>query len=226
MAYIFNNVQFSYFWLYCALITFPMAQIAPPLHAIQSESLAQLDDDSFLIITRIIDTLSELKKKGKINEMIDFMLDVKEEAESHLGYTICLKEQLKEVQKLVKEEGKEISKKHLDSFKKILKKREKKRNKTAFGIRFRSKKNQESEDDDEKVELPVKMVFGITVTLCGLFVVFLPHPAATSAGFWIMCFGIERIAESGLEKAQEYQEERKRRNKKGKLTFGTHPQKS
>lgn len=230
MVHIFNNVQFNHVCLYCVLITFPMAQIASPLHARQIESIesiTQLDDDAFLIVDKIIDNLSRLEKKGKIKEMIDFMLDVKEEAESHLGYTICLKEQLKEVQKLAKEKGKEISKKQIDKFKEILKKREKKRNKIVFGIGFRSKKNQEIEEEyDEKecIELPVTMAFGITVTLCGLFVVFLPHPSATSAGIWIMNFGIGFIVNSGLEQAKEYQEERKRRQKSGKLIYTTQPQ--
>lgn len=42
MAYIFDNVQFRYVYLYCVLITFPMAQITPPLHAIQSESFTEI----------------------------------------------------------------------------------------------------------------------------------------------------------------------------------------
>ncbi len=229
MVRIFNYIRFNTICFYCILITFPVASIALPLPVRQTNSENEMDEDAYLIVDRVVDKLLKLEKQGKINEMIDCMLDVKEEVESQLGHTIHLNDQLKEVRKLAKEEGKEIPKKQIDKFKTLIKKREKKRDKTVFGIRFRSKKSQEDEDDDkdEEVKLPVKMSFGVTMALCGFFIYCMPHPAAKKAGKYLIMLGVAHITESGLDKAKEYQEERKkeRKRKKNELTFKTHSQK-
>lgn len=153
MGNVFNSVRFNNVCIYFVLVTFPVASIALPVPTRQlSNAENQLDNDASVIVDRIFDKLLKLEKKGKVNEMIDFMLDVRDESESHLGYSISIKDQLKEVQKLAREEGKEISEKQIEAFKKILKKREKKHNKIVMGVTFRSKKNQENEEEKEEIE--------------------------------------------------------------------------
>lgn len=81
---------------------------------------------------------------------------------------------------------------------------------------FRSKENQKNKDDEE-IELPVRMAFGITLTLLGLFIVCLPHPATQKAGVYLISSGVVFIADSGIDKFQEHQDERKNKKKENRV---------
>lgn len=217
MDCIFNHTRINNACLYIVLATFPMVSITAPVQAQLFNQGNQLQDTALMFrLKEIVDKLTKLEKKGTRKEMIDLVLEVKHEVEIYSGKTISLDQKLNEVYKEIQKKGYKIPKKQFDRFTKEIKQREKKSNKKEK-ILFRSKHNKDEKDEEhekEQIELPVRMTFGITLALCGVFLCCLPHPQAKKWGTDLIIAGVTMATESGLNKAEKDQEERKNNNKK------------
>jgi hypothetical protein len=107
-----------------------------------------------------------------------------------------------EVKKQLSENGCKISKKELSEIKKRIKSADKKYKSCFEFLEFEGKKDKEEDKqergEDETIEVPMMMAFGITVALCGVFLCVLPIPAAKAWGVDLIKTGVMIAAEEGI----------------------------
>lgn len=66
-------------------------------------------------------------------------------------------------------------------------------------------------NQEQREEVPVKIMVGVTVSLCGLFLVFVPLPGCQAAGGWLINTGIGILGSEALDRWDAY--DRGKRNK-------------
>lgn len=65
---------------------------------------------------------------------------------------------------------------------------------------------------DKDIDVPVPIMVGVTVSLCGLFLVFVPLPICQKAGAWLINTGVGILGSHALEKWDRYDRDRKAKN--------------
>jgi len=70
-----------------------------------------------------------------------------------------------------------------------------------------------SDDEDIRTEIPITVIYGVTVTLCGLFMMFVPIPAMQVWGKDIMLLGAGYTSQCLAQIAQENYEREKKKNR-------------
>lgn len=146
------------------------------------------------------------------------------------------------VESELRHKGHKPSKKEFDSIRRAIKKNEKKHNKHSkylasvihlegyeinaldeelmFPTPLTSKhghdkdKNKDNDNDKEEVYVPAQLVFGVTLTLCGLFLMVVPFPACKPWGERMIASGFVICGNAISGKADNENKEEKDKNKK------------
>lgn len=227
MAHLFCTPQFNKFFLYITLTSFSMTfGILPAYASPQSLEFGlfgnKFSEAALLVrLNKTIERLMKLEKSGKINEMIDLMLEVKGEVENYTGISISLDRQISTVQNEMRSKGYNISKNQLDDFKKRVNNKLKNANgrikyvatilevpEAEFDIQdelicYISADQGGQSNDEGGDSIPVRVAFGITVALCGLFLFCLPIPPAKVWGQRLMETGVLIAVEGGISHAEK-----------------------
>lgn len=184
-----------------------------------------LNDVAFFVkLEKVVEKL--IKSEGKpIDKIIECFVDVKHEIEVHYNTKLDTEKYMKDVEKEFTKNGIKPPKKELDSIRKKIKDREKKNNKHAKYVAAvidlegyqmnqydedamfpdenqflmkasKGKDKDKDKDDKEEIVLPSLLVYGVTVSLCGLFLMVLPIPACKDWGGKMVVAGITACANS------------------------------
>lgn len=231
MADFFSSIKLSKLFLYFTLTSFSVTCVHSPAYGQIFDGGPSLKDAALIIrLEKIIEKLMKLEKKGNTNEMIDLMLDAKAEVENATGQVIQINPQLDRLYIDISKKGYKIPIKQFNNLKNKIKSREKRSqfhaeyiamvldnpessiNLDDEEILFSAKHGHDKEDQKEEnsIELPARVTFGITVALCGVFLYCLPIPQAKTWGFRLIEAGVALAVEGGFQKIDKDEEEKKR----------------
>jgi hypothetical protein len=179
---------------------------------------------------KLVEKMWKLEKSADKDKMYEVALDIKREVEAASGRPIDLNQCLNQVENEVKKKGYKPPKKEFDSIRKAINKKDKKNTVRAHylartmdleGYQFndidehmfaqeillRSKHGHEDKDKekDEKqeIQVPAHLVFGVTLTLCGVFLMFLPIPGCKVWGDNMFRAGIVVCGNAICNKTEE-----------------------
>lgn len=238
MANIFRHNTINRLLLAVILLSFTLTY-SIPLPAQQNN--AAIDQVAFLIrIEKLVEKL--IRSKGKSNEkIISCFVDIKDELENSFNMKFNVDQSIDNVQKEIQKSGVKTDKKQFDAIKKMMKKRDKKNKKHALyladvmyveGYEFNESneklwleiydysssksKDKEDKEDKEEVVLPAFLIYGVTVSLCGMFLMIIPFPGCKEWGSRMVVSGIAACASSLCSKTDENNQKEKdeKKNKK------------
>lgn len=63
---------------------------------------------------------------------------------------------------------------------------------------------------DKDIDVPIPIMAGVTVSLCGLFLVFVPLPGCQTAGFWLINTGASILGGDAIQRWDAYDRDSKR----------------
>lgn len=205
-------------------VTFTTAIITtPPCHAVGVN--LDLKAINFGIkVERIFEKIKKSIDKGETNKIVSYMFDIKSEVEQYTGKKIDINETIDQVQREARAKGQKIDDKYIKQIKKNLGKQDRKHNHRAvyfaqcaeldipystleadfqFDMNYIMAKAVRGKDNKQQ-EVPVKIMVGVTVSLCGLFLLFVPLPGCQTAGGWLLNTGIGILGSEALDRWDAY----------------------
>lgn len=212
---------------------------AIPIQAVPPTCQIGLNEIAFMVrMEKLVEKMWKLEKSGNREKMYELALDIKQEVQGALGKEIDLNKCLDSVENEIKKNGNKPPKKEFDSIRKSLTKKDKKNKKHAYylactmdieGYQFnehdenlfddnlmfmaKSGKDKDKDKDDKpELEVPAHLVFGVTLTLCGVFLMFLPIPGCKVWGDNMFRAGIVVCGNAICNKTEE--DKKNEKNKK------------
>jgi hypothetical protein len=137
-----------------------------------------------LNLKKRVEKLLTSKDKG-IDKIISAFVDMKCDMEACYNMKFNLDECFNRISKELSNQGLQTPSKEFDSIKKLIKHNEKKYSKHLMG-----------KDSQEETELPSLLVYGVTVSLCGMFLMCLPIPGCKDWGAKLVVAGMTATANS------------------------------
>ena len=190
-----------------------------------------LNDIAFIArIEKLFEKVKRYKDKLDSGKLIEAMLDIKMEVEGYTGKKIDLEDHLNQIEKEAKRRGAQFKSGEMKQIKKMLKKKEKKQNHKAlylyecnmYDISFdqfecdylyQASKHVKNEDKED-IDVPLRLTIGVTASLCGYFLKFIPHPYCQTASVFLIGLGVEMCVEATVVRAEEREQNEKDQKKK------------
>ena len=214
--------------------TFTCVTIAsPPLIAVQNGGL-NLNDINFGIkIEKIYEKVKKAIDNRDTNKIVGYMFDFKQEVEQYTGKHIDINKSIDQAEKEARAKGQKIDSKYIKAIKKEFNRNDKKHKHRAlwfaqcneldipyttfeadanFEMNYMLAKSAKGHDKDEvQIEdVPLKITVGVTVSLCGLFLYFVPLPGCQVAGQWLLNAGFGILSAEGLERWSDYDKDKRK----------------
>jgi hypothetical protein len=207
-----NNVVLS-----GVLIAFPLAVLTPP--SAYSQVNINLNDINFGVkMQKLIDRAWKYYKKKDGNSLVDVLLDIKTEVEAYTGNKINLEKEIDKVEIELKKKGHKATKEVFKNYKRMLKKKDNKNHKRVLcmeayfldapNISFDEyaalhmvETTKQDKEECQKELLPFKFVLGVSLVLCGAFVMFATPicPIFGPAGESLVLTGFGFLVEQGVD---------------------------
>lgn len=234
MLNLFNRNCFNRLVLCSVFTSFTLSSSTPIYVApVKLETFAEA---AFMFrLEKLVNKLAESKGKSS-DKIIGYLVDVKREIESSYGLKFDLDRCMGEVENEIKRNGQKVPKNELSIIKNKIKKQDKKNkrhtqylaltmhlenyefSKADEELMFsgvneaKQGKDSDQRDEGEEVELPSLLVYGVTVTLCGFFLMCLPIPACKDWGGKMVVAGVTACANSISTKVDEDKKNNKKTN--------------
>ncbi len=226
MVNILRSSRLNTLCLCSTLVVFSISTI-PQLHAFPSHEMAVgANDIAFgFRIEKLIEKINKFKDKEDSKKLLDTMIELKIEIEGYTGQAINIDAQLDQIEKDIKKEGGKLKKDEFKKIRKIIKDKEKRSNHQALymaecivnGIKYDAEietlnfiaKHSKDKKEDSAAELPIRVTIGVTLALCGLFLMFVPLPLCQAYGPNIMRAGVALAVEGTLNRVEQNQEKKK-----------------
>lgn len=212
MARIFSRHNINRFVISTVLSTFTLTY-AVPVHAAPPQLGAGFNEVAFLYrVEKLVEKIWKLEKSENKDKMYDTIIELKREIETSCGIKVDIDKHMDNLEKQLKNRGIKPPKKEFDAMRKAIKKKEKKHHKHAkylalvmhmdgyeinahdeelmFPEPLRAKYGKDKDEDKEEVYVPAQLVFGVTLTLCGLFLMVIPIPACKPWGERMIASGV------------------------------------
>jgi hypothetical protein len=206
-----NNVVLS-----GILLTFPLAVLVPP----PAYSQVGFNDVAFGVnVQKLIDKAWKYYNKEDGDSLVDVLLDIKKEVETYRGITINLEKEIDKAEVELRKKGHKAPKEVFKKYKSMLKKKEKKKHTRALcmetyfleapnmsfddyeSLHMAARKQDNKEEEGPKEPLPFKFVLGVSLLLCGGFVMFATPvcPILGAAGEYMMATGFGMLVDQGID---------------------------
>ena len=156
---------------------------------------------------------------------MEVMFEIKTEVEGYTGKKIDLEAHVDAIEKEAKKRGAKFKPGEIKQVKKDLKKKNKKHEHKAmflydcnmFGIDFNQDEcdfhfdnmymaktaKGHGKEDDKEVKVPIRISIGITASLCGYFLGFIPHPVAQTASKFLIGTGLALCVDGTVTRLEE-----------------------
>ena len=164
------------------------------------------------------------------------MFDFKNEIEQYTGHKFDINKTIDQAQKEAKSRGQKVDDKYIKAIKKEFGKQDKKHKyrsvwfarcaevdipystfeaDTNFEINYMMAKSayKGKGNDVEIEEVPITIMVGVTVTLCGLFLCFVPLPGCQVAGGWLLSSGVSILGGDAIKRWDDYDQEQRKKDK-------------
>ena len=153
----------------------------------------RLNEVAFMVrLEKLVEKLLKSQKKGT-DYTLNTFVEIKQEIESNYNTTFNIDQYMDQVSKELNKQGVKTPKKDFDAIKKKLKAKDKKAkkhtrhiadvmylegyqmnaldNEMVFMTKTSKHKDKNKDEDKEEIVLPSLLVYGVTITLCGLFLI-------------------------------------------------------
>lgn len=198
------------------LYTFPLAVLTPP----PTYGQVNVNDIGFgLKLQKLIDKAYKYYDKLDSNNLLDVVLEIKSEIESHTGKKIDVSKEIDKIESELKKKGGKPPKDVFKKFKDLVKKKEKKNHHRVlcmeayffdqpnmsfedYEFLYRSAKpDQGNENGNVQNEPPLKFVVAVSLVLGGAFVMFATPicPVLAWTGETMMGMGFGMLVDQGLD---------------------------
>lgn len=240
MANIFQSNRYQLLVTCATTFAFTCVTIAPP-QLIAYDATAQkdlnLNDINFGVkIEKIYEKVKKSIDNYDTNKIIGYMFDFKQEVEQYTKKHIDINKTIDQVEKDARAKGQKIDAKYLKAIKKEFNRNDKKNKHRAiwfaqcaeldipytsveadahFEMNYMMTKSAKDNDKNDVTieEIPLKITVGVTVSLCGLFLYFVPQPGCQVAGQWLLNAGFGILSAEGLERWSGYDREKREKDK-------------
>lgn len=217
-------------------IAFTTAIIAPP-SAYADVANMNFNDLAFGVkMEKIYEKVKNAINKGETNKIVGYMFDFKSEIEQYTGKKIDIIKSIDQAEQEAKSRGQKVDSRYLKAIKKEFDKQEKKHTHRAiwlaqcieldipytaveadihFEMDYLMAKSSHKDKEKEVLieDVPVKVVVGVTLSLCGLFLWFVPIPVCQTCGSWLINTGIGILGSNALDHYDAYDRENRRKDK-------------
>jgi hypothetical protein len=184
-------------------------------------------------IEKIYEKVKRSIDKGETNRIVAYMHDIKHEVEQFVGKKIDISKAIDQLQKEAKARGQKIDDKYINQIKRDFIKEDKKRNHRSvwfsqcaeldipytsleadmhFDMNYSIDKGTKGKEE-KREEVPITIMVGVTVGLCGLFLFFVPLPGCQTAGAWLLNAGIGILSSHAVEKWDAYDQDQRNKDK-------------
>lgn len=178
-------------------------------------------------VEKIVEKIEKAIDKGETNKIVGYMFDIKSEVEQYTGNKIDINKQLDQAQKEARARGQKIDDRYIKQIKKDFGKKDKKHKHRAvwfakcteldipystleadlhFDLNYMEKS---SKGGDKDIDVPIPILVGVTISLCGLFLCFVPIPICQTSGFWLINTGVGILGGEAIQKWDAYDREKK-----------------
>lgn len=156
-------------------------------------------------IASIMENVYGMENSNDTDRMYELIVKLKRHLETRFNIKISITKFMNILDNEIQCQGFKVQKKQLDAIKKLIKKKEKEITKKEKNSDFCTcYEDEEWEDDEwmysvekpqpkeneEKIYISSQLVFGVTLTLCGLFIMLLPIPACVNWGEQMVSSGV------------------------------------
>jgi hypothetical protein len=83
-----------------------------------------------------------------------------------------------------------------------------------FDIHMAKSAKGHSKEDEKEVKVPIRVSIGITTSLCGYFLGFIPHPVAQTASRFLIGTGVALCVEGSVTRLEENEEKEQEQRKR------------
>lgn len=209
-----NNVVLS-----SVLLAFPLAVLTP--HPAYSQINIGFNDVNFgITMQKLIDKAWKYYNKEDGDSLVEILLDIKKEIEAYRGITINIEKEIDKVEAELKKKGHKAPKDVFKKYKNLLKKKDKKKQTRALCMEAyfldapdmsfddyeilhlaAARKHDNVKEEELKEPLPFKFVLGVSLILCGAFVMFATPvcPILGPAGEMMMGTGFGMLVDQGVD---------------------------
>lgn len=231
MANIFQSTRFFTLATYLTTAAFAIVAICPPSLMAANEEFYFNDINFGIKIEKIYEKLKRAIDKGETNKIVNYMFDFKSEVEQYTGKKIDLNKQIDLVQKEARSKGQKIDDKYIKQIKKEFSKEDKKQKHrvvwfakcaeldipyTSFEADADFEMNymvakKANDKHEQQEDVPVKIMVGVTISLCGLFLFCVPIPICKSAGVWLINTGVGVLGSDALDRWDAYDQDQRKK---------------
>jgi hypothetical protein len=204
MFNIFRGVHVNRILLSISLSSFALTQ-AIPLHALQEDPIQKINAQNILGMVRLekaVEKFMKSKKKGS-KEIISCLKEVKKEIETSFNVKFNTDSCFNMVRNEIRRQGIGVSDRQFSIYRSMLKDKK---------IISKGGRKNDKEDQEQK-EVPTYLVFGITCSLVGFFLMCTKIPVLVTWGERLVTMGVGACAKALSDVNDENEEERKRREK-------------
>lgn len=231
MANIFQSTRCFTLATYLTTAAFATVAICPP-SLMAANGGINLNDITFGIkIEKIYEKVKRAIDKGETNKIVGYMFDFKKEVEQYTGKKIDINKQIDQVQKEAHSKGQKIDDKYIKQIKKEFSKTDKKHKHravwftkcaeldipyssfeadAAFEMNYMMAKAATGKHEQQE-DVPVKIMVGVTISLCGLFLFFAPFLFCQTAGVWLINTGIGVLGSDALDRWDAYDKDQRKK---------------
>lgn len=177
---------------------------------------------------KIVEKVKKCIDKGDTNKIIEYMFDIKEEVQQYTGQKLDMNKYIDQVQREAKAKGHKISDAHIKQIKKWFGKTDKKHKHRSvwfaqcaevdipystveadynFDMNY-TVMAKAAHGGDKEIDVPITITVGVTLSLAGLFLMFVPIPVCQTVGWYVMDTGIGILGSHALGKWQEYEDKK------------------
>lgn len=210
-----------------------------PMYAFEAQAKGfdiNLNDIAFIArIEKLFEKAKRYKDKLDEGKLIEVLFDIKQEVEGYTGRRIDIDSQLDQIERDAKKGGAKFKSGEMKAIRNKLKKADKKSGHKAhylfqcnmyaidfdqsacdldFDNYYMAARSKHDKEDDKKVEVPLRVSIGVTCSLCGYFLSFIPHPYCQASSKFLIAVGVEMCIEgtvSRMEENEKKEEENKKR---------------
>jgi hypothetical protein len=237
MANIFQSTRCFTLATYFTTAAFTTVAICPPPLMAAQGSLSLNDINFGIKVEKIYEKVKRAISKDETNKIVGYMFDFKTEVEQYTGKKIDINKQIDIAQQEAKKNGQKVDDKYTKAIKKEFNKQDKKHKHRAvwfaqcaeleipyttieadmsFEMNHLMAKSAHKGKDKEEVQIedvPVKIMVGVTISLCGLFLWFVPIPLCQTVGTYLINTGIGVLGSDALDRWDTYDKEQKHKDK-------------
>lgn len=212
----------------------------PILAAYEYEAQAKglninLNDIAFIArLEKLYEKAKRYVDKLEKGKLIEVMYEIKIEIEGYTGKKIDIDAHLDQIERDAKKQGAQFKKNEMKQIKKDLKKAGKKHHHKAlflyecnmYDIEFTQAdcdfhfenlmmakhSHGHGKEDEKEVKVPIRVSIGITASLCGYFLSFIPHPYAQTASKFLIATGVGLCVDGTINRLEEDEKNEQNQN--------------